>query len=247
MTVPIEMPDLIAGAGETPDQGGCVMQAAAWLASAGQNWNDSPDCVHGTLRRVAIMVNDNVGTDARRQLWPLVPRMLGTAVDPKTDARTAVQLAVWAAEKVLPLIRDPEMGEKAAERLGAARAWLDTGQRPYADAAAYAAGAAAYAADAAAYAADADAAAADAYAAAYAAAAADAAAYAAGGAAYAAYAAAYAAGGAAGGRAWRDSPDERKIAFLTELLDEHDRLTGHVAQEIESAQWEALRRALLGV
>jgi hypothetical protein len=243
MTVPIEMPDLIAGAGETPDQGGCVMQAAAWLASAGQNWNDSPDCVHGTLRRVAIMVNDNVGTGARRQLWPLVPRMLGTAVDPKTDARTAVQLAVWAAEKVLPLIRDPEMGEKAAERLGAARAWLDTGQRPAADAAADAAAAYAAAAYAAAYAAAAAAAYAAAYAAADAAADADAAAYAAADAA-AAYAAAYA---AAARRAWRDSPDERKIAFLTELLDEHDRLTGHVAQEIDPAQWEALRRALLGV
>jgi hypothetical protein len=144
------------------------------------------------------------------------------------------------------------MGEKAAERLGAARAWLDTGQRPYADAADAAAYAAA-AADAAAYAAAAaDAAAYAAYAAAYAAAAAAyaaAAAAAADAAAYAAYAAAYAAYAAAagGGRAWRDSPDERKIAFLTELLDEHDRLTGHVAQEIESAQWEALRRALLGV
>ena len=230
MTVPIEMPDLIAGTGEYPNSGGCVMQAAAWLASGGKEWNDSPACVHSTLRHVAIKINDNVGDQVRQRLWPLIPRLLGTASgDRKTDARIAVQLAVWAAEKVLPIIKDPELAKRAEGRLGAAKAWLDTGEKSDADAAAdaatvYAAAAAADAADAA-YAYAANAAAAAVYAATAAAAAADA----------DATATATAATTAA----------ERKISFFVELLDEYDRITGHIPEEIDEARWMALRDAIL--
>jgi hypothetical protein len=250
MTVPIEMPKLRTGAGETPAQGGCIMQAVNWLATDGEQWSDAPECVHPVLRKVSIWVNDNVTDAGRRQLWPLVPRLLGTATsDRKADVRTSVALAVWAAERVLPLIKDPVQGELAAERVGRARAWLDKGEKPAAAAAAYAAyayaayaaaAAAAYAAAAAAAASAAYAAAAaayaDAYADAYAAAAADAAAAAADADAYAAAAA----------DAWRHSPDNVKIKFLTDLIDAHDAITGHTPADIPAERWQALHDALAG-
>lgn len=161
MTTPIDMPGLIHGAGATPAQGACVMQAVAWLASDGKQWTDAPDCTHPVLRRVAVWVNDSIGDVPRRQLWPLVPRLMGTATgDRKTDIRTGVQLAAWAAERVLPLIKDAERNKIAAERIARARKWIEDGGQVTADAdaaadadadaaAAYAAAAAA--ADAASY------------------------------------------------------------------------------------------------
>src|SRR5215472_4689580 len=194
ITVPADMPGLIGGAGQYPAAGACVMQAVAWLATSGQKWTDEPDCAHPVIRRVAIWVNDSVSDKHRRGLWPLVPRIMGTATgDHKADIRTGVALAVWAAERVLPLITDPAAGKRAAEKLGNARAWV-TGQgislppEPDSDAAAYAA--AAYAAAAAADAAAAHPAARAGAAAAAAPAAAATATAAAASAAYAAYAAA---------------------------------------------------------
>jgi hypothetical protein len=147
MTIPVEMPALIHGAGVTPDQGACIMQAVAWLDSGGKEWNDAPDCVHPVLRKVAIWVNDTIGDVPRRQLWPLVPRLMGTAAgDRETDIRTGVQLAAWAAERVLPLITDENRHKIAAERIARARKWLEDGQVTDAAAAAAAADAAAAAA-----------------------------------------------------------------------------------------------------
>ena len=250
ITVPADMPGLIGGAGQYPAAGACVMQAVAWLATSGQKWTDEPDCAHPVIRRVAIWVNDSVSDKHRRGLWPLVPRIMGTATgDHKADIRTGVALAVWAAERVLPLITDPAAGKRAAEKLGNARAWV-TGQgislppEPDSDAAATAAAAtaaapaaayaaAAYAAAAAAYAAaayDDAAAAADAYAAAayaadaYAAAAYDAVAAAAAAAAADAYAAAaYAAAAyddAAAAAAAADAERDRILSQFAEWVVE---------------------------
>src|SRR5713101_7314938 len=101
ITMPARMPRLISGAGVTPDQGLCMMQAVAWLDSGGKSWNDAPDCTHYVLRKVAIWVNDSVGDIPRRRLWPLVPRLLGTATgDRKEDNRIGVGMAAWSAERV---------------------------------------------------------------------------------------------------------------------------------------------------
>ena len=71
------------------------------LASNGREWRDAPGCAHPVIRKVAIWVNDSVDSARRRELWPLVPRIMGTASgDRKTDVRTGVALAVWAAEQV---------------------------------------------------------------------------------------------------------------------------------------------------
>jgi hypothetical protein len=164
---PVPMPDLIRGTGEEPRGGGCIMQAAAWLGSDGA-WCDMPPCVNRVLRQVAIRVNDTLGDRDRQELWGLLPWLVGTGPtgDRAADNRVNVALAAWAAERVLPLIKDPARNKTAAEHVGRARAWLDNGQRAqrpsaaayaaaYADAAAYAAVVAAGAAAGAAYAADA--------------------------------------------------------------------------------------------
>jgi hypothetical protein len=131
------MPDLINGAGMDPSHGACIMQAVAWLSSNGEQWTDAPACTHPVIRRIAIWVNDSVSTQARQELWPLVPRIMGTATgDRQADIRTGVALAVWAAEQALSLITDPVQGELAAEKLGKARAWVDGNQPAAADAAA---------------------------------------------------------------------------------------------------------------
>ena len=265
--LPAGLPDLISGAGDSPEEGGCVMQAAAWLASNGEQWTDAPACVHRVLRRVAINVNDSVSTATRRQLWPLIPRLLGTASgDRKADIRTGIALAVWAAERVLPLIRDTQRHETAAGRIAKARGWLASEREP---AAADAAAAAADAAAAAAAAAYADAADADAYAdaAAYAYAAAadaydaaDAAADAAADDAYdaaaaadaydAAYAAAADAADAAASYAYAAAAadadrQQARVGFLVDLLDEYDRVTGRAAPaQIAPERWEGLCAAL---
>ena len=99
------MPGLIHGAGVTPDRGACVMQAVAWLASDGKQWTDAPDCTHPVLRRVAVWVNDSIGDVPRRQLWPLVPRLMGTATgDRKADIRigTSARANRWSPLKKGP-------------------------------------------------------------------------------------------------------------------------------------------------
>jgi len=125
MTVPVKMPDLIKGAGDSPEDGPCVMQAVAWLATGGAAWTDMPACTHHVLRLIAIWVNDSVDYWTRQQLWPLIPRLIDTATgDQKTDIRTGIALAVWAVERVLSLIKNEERHALAAERIGRARASL---------------------------------------------------------------------------------------------------------------------------
>jgi len=256
--IPEGMPDLISGAGELPENGACVMQAVAWLSSDGKQWNDAPDCAHHVIRKVAIWINDTVDTKHRQELWPLVPRIIGTATgDRKTDVRIGIALAVWAAERVLPLIKDPVKGEKAAEYLGHARRWLDGQPMPAAAAdvagvdAAYAvAAAAADVAAAAAADADADAdaaAAAAAYAVAADVAADVAAAYAVAAVAADVAAVAAAAAYAVAADADADAADTAKIRFLTELIDEYDRVTGRTeVPEIPEGTWEKFRAVLTG-
>ena len=239
IATPIPMPDLISGAGEDPSRGACIMQAAAWLGSDGA-WCDMPPCVSPVLRRVAINVNDYVGHAERQELWGLLPWLVGTGPtgDRAADNRVNVALAVWSAERVIPLIRDNARNKLARERVAHARTWLDDGQRPAADAyAAYAASvAAAYAAAsaAAAYAAASAASVAAAYAAASAAAA-----YAAASAASVAYA--YAAASAA----VKAARSAARIGFLRDLIGEYNRITGRTEPaDIPIERWQEFRELL---
>ena len=198
----------------------CVMEKVALLWAVATNRSrsvvsDLPECTNEVVAKVAQRVNDDLSDTERQRLNALVPRLL-RARRTSADPRVNVRLAIWAARRVLHLVRDEDRAlcERAID---AAQAWLDDPSRTTA---------AARAADAA-YAASADAADA-AYAAAYAAAraaAADAAAACV--AAYAASAAAYDdaaayvddAADACAAASYADAAAQTPIAFLTALLD----------------------------
>jgi hypothetical protein len=84
-----------------PDDGACLMEAAAVLSSG--RFTDSPAGTHPALAALARVVNDSVGDDARRALWPLAadladarpagrgypPLLVGTVVDAARLVRPA--------------------------------------------------------------------------------------------------------------------------------------------------------------
>ena len=59
-----------------PDDGACLMEAAA-LLSCGR-FTDSPAGTHPALAALARVVNDSVGDDARYALWPLAADLADT-------------------------------------------------------------------------------------------------------------------------------------------------------------------------
>jgi hypothetical protein len=166
------------GQHSSPEAGMCFMEMVSWFA--GEKHSDQPKCACPVLGAYGIRLNDSMPDDLRdRLLKPLVPLIAGTA-DKASEQQRAEFLAMWAVNRVLPILlrargfADHAKACEDARTLAQAKSAANAAD---ADAAAYAAAdAAAYAAaDAAAYAASASAAA---YAAS-ASAAADAAAYAA--------------------------------------------------------------------
>jgi hypothetical protein len=152
------VPWLRSGTGETPADGGCILQVIDWVDRL--EWTDSPPCVHPVLAALAIRANDNMDDRARQQLLGLAPRLMGTA---SYDPVLAVRLAVFCARYVLPVFEAARPGD-GRPRLAceAAELWADAPSETAADAAAAYAADAAYAAHtaaggaaAAAYAADA--------------------------------------------------------------------------------------------
>jgi len=178
----IEIPKdmtLTNGCHKSPEDGMCVMEAAAWLA--GEPFSDAPKCVSVLeLRRLSIRLNDAMWpSDAERTaaLLPYLPRLMRATATEEQRSRIRFKLADIAVREIAVSALRGRGRTEDADRLAALPEIVD---RETAQAAAYAAAAAdADAAYAYAYA-DADAAAA---------AAADAAAYAAADAADAAAAA----------------------------------------------------------
>jgi hypothetical protein len=201
------------GQHSSPEAGMCFMEMVSWFA--GEKHSDQPKCACPVLGAYGIRLNDSMPDDLRdRLLKPLVPLIAGTA-DKASEHRRAEFLAMWAVNRVLPILlrargfADHAKACEDARTLAQAKSAANAAD---ADAAAYAA------ADAAAYAASASAAA---YAAS-ASAAADAAAYAASAsAAYAASAsaadaAAYAASAA---KIWKAAAEGLRHAIL---IGRHD-------------------------
>ena len=91
-----EVPWLRSGVGETPSDGGCIMQVVDWIHR--KEWTDSPPCVHPTIRAVAIKLNDTLDDRGRQKLLDLAPRMMGTNMGGKA---LSVRLALFCAESVL--------------------------------------------------------------------------------------------------------------------------------------------------
>ncbi len=123
--VPAGLPLLQQGAGESPEDGGCLIQVASYLHD-GQSWTDSTPCVHPILRSAAIRVNDYVSDAYRPLLAPLAADLVGTGPGPEglPGRVLSVRLATWVAEQVAHLQRAEDQAG-AAEAVRAAKAWAD--------------------------------------------------------------------------------------------------------------------------
>jgi hypothetical protein len=93
------MPDLVPvlsrGKHRNPRRGACFMELASFLA--GERWSDHPECTHPLLAALARDINDHLGDDARRQIAPLIPDVIGlNERDPLIDVRLAREVALTA-------------------------------------------------------------------------------------------------------------------------------------------------------
>jgi len=132
MTTPI--PYLRKNTGETPAEGGCIMQVIDWIDR--HEWSDDPPCVHPVIRSLAIHVNDNLPDDERQKLLDLAPRMMGTNTGDEALTRKLLGFLArwvypiyedWRREAyyddngaVLACIEAAERGEAASEKAAAA-------------------------------------------------------------------------------------------------------------------------------
>lgn len=100
---PLVMPVLSPGKHRNPRKGACFMEFASYLA--GERWSDRPECTHSALAELARAVNDHVGDQARQDLLPMVPEVIGlNGQRSLVDVRIARECAL-AALPVVPLGR----------------------------------------------------------------------------------------------------------------------------------------------
>lgn len=97
--LPDPVPFLRKGVGDTPEEGGCILQVVDWIHR--HEWTDSPPCVHPLLRPLAIKANDCVGDGERQRLLDLVPRLTGTAT---ADPLLAAVLVRFCAQQMRPIL-----------------------------------------------------------------------------------------------------------------------------------------------
>ncbi|MFJ4539760.1 hypothetical protein ACIP39_27905 [Streptomyces tibetensis] len=86
-----------------PDDGACLMEAAALLASG--RFTDSPDGTHPALAALARVVDDSVGDGARYALWPLAADLADAHPSGRDYAPLLVGAVVDAARPVRPSSR----------------------------------------------------------------------------------------------------------------------------------------------
>lgn len=98
--IPDFMPMLRSGSGVSPEDGGCLVQCASYLAD-GHSWNETTDCVHPLLRALAVQVNDHTCDAARPLLGPLAADLVGTGPAPAgvKGTRLSARLGVWIARQ----------------------------------------------------------------------------------------------------------------------------------------------------
>ncbi|MFF9121270.1 hypothetical protein ACF09Y_37925 [Streptomyces massasporeus] len=88
-----------------PDDGACLMEAAAVLSSG--RFTDSPPGTHPALAALARVVNDSVDDDARHALWPLAADL----ADARPAGRDYAPLLVGA------VVDAARLGRPASRRL----------------------------------------------------------------------------------------------------------------------------------
>ncbi|MFA9444651.1 hypothetical protein [Egicoccus sp. AB-alg6-2] len=99
LSVPDRLPVLSRGRHRNPRKGACFMELASYLA--GERWSDHPACTHPLLAAVARAVNDCTSDEARPQLAPLIPSVIGLTSD---DPRVTVRIARRCAVAALPVV-----------------------------------------------------------------------------------------------------------------------------------------------
>lgn len=104
-TLPDGIPVLSPGRHRTPRRGACFMEYASLLA--GEPWSDHPSCTHPLLAQLAREVNDHTSDDARQELAPLIPSVVGRRGDDGTWLRVAVAVAATG------LLDQPESTQRA--------------------------------------------------------------------------------------------------------------------------------------
>ncbi|MEV5436484.1 hypothetical protein AB0K80_10675 [Streptomyces sp. NPDC052682] len=83
-----------------PDDGACLMEAAALLATG--RLTDSPPGTHPVLAGLARAVNDAVGDTTRRALWPLAADLADARPADRAYGPLLVGTVVDAARRVRP-------------------------------------------------------------------------------------------------------------------------------------------------
>jgi hypothetical protein len=89
---------LKSGSHPNPDAGLCLLEAAAYIA--GEPHSDHPQCVDPILGAYGRRLNDRLGDKDRQKLKPILPRLIGTANDGKSTARTAILRQYFYAEVI---------------------------------------------------------------------------------------------------------------------------------------------------
>ena len=107
---------LTHGAHTSPDDGMCVMEAAAWIA--GEEWTDHPACVSPILAALCRLLNDAWDDEGRQRLKPFAARAIGTARDGQDEARSYMALD-WLVRTHAPAWLDlAGLREEATELRG---------------------------------------------------------------------------------------------------------------------------------
>ena len=113
---PESMPVLSRGKHRNPRRGACFMEMASYLA--GERWSDHPACTHPLLADLARLINDSVSDQARSQLVPMIPSVIGVTSD---DPRVDVAVALRASRAALPIAAMPRQHVLATAILGCER------------------------------------------------------------------------------------------------------------------------------
>ncbi|MER5829981.1 hypothetical protein ABT116_03970 [Streptomyces sp. NPDC002130] len=108
-----------------PDDGACLMEAAALLASA--RFTDSPAGTHPALAALARVVNDSVGDGARYALWPLAADLADAHPSGRDYAPLLVGTVVDAARLVRPASRPLARYSRACRRRAARLSYVSAG------------------------------------------------------------------------------------------------------------------------
>jgi hypothetical protein len=110
----------------SPEEGMCLMEAVAFIA--GEDFSDEPKCVSPMLAEFGRALNDFLLDDARQQLTPLIPKLIGT-VNPEQDQRDGLRCAHWVITHWLPtwldLVPELEKHSTALRELPKPKTWAD--------------------------------------------------------------------------------------------------------------------------